>query len=222
MKKLKKTTVIMIFALGFASAKGLEGFERTWGLNIFPSFVQAPIESILGGLKDKKPAVFETKIEPALHREEKIKGHEVCFTPPIGCAELIVKTIAKAKRNIFLQAYGFSHPEIAKALVEAKQRGVEVKVLLDRSNLSQNYSKMKDLQKVGIEVKIDKVPGIAHNKVMILDEKIVITGSFNFTKNADNSNAENVLIVESAEIAQKYLTNWFSRLRKAVEQSKQN
>jgi len=218
LKKLKKAAVIAIFVLGFASAKGVELFESTWGLNIFPSSALAPIESLLGKLKNKKPAVFETKIEPALHREEKIKGYEVCFTPPRGCAELIVKTIEKARKNIFLQAYGFSHPEIAKALVEAKQRGVEVKVLLDRSNLSQNYSKMKDLQKAGIEVKIDKVPGIAHNKVMILDEKIVITGSFNFTKNADNSNAENVLIVESKDIAQKYLTNWFLRSRKAEEQ----
>ena len=89
-----------------------------------------------------------------------------------------------------MQAYGLTHPQIINALIKAKQRGVNVRILLDRSNLTQKHSKMKELEVVGIEVTIDKVPGIAHNKIIILDNHTTITGSFNFTVAADTRNAK--------------------------------
>lgn len=73
---------------------------------------------------------------------------------------------------------------------------------------------MQQIMDSSIDVSIDKVSGIAHNKVIILDEKKVITGSFNFTKSADTRNAENVIIVNDKEVASKYLQNWFSRKAK--------
>ena len=150
---------------------------------------------------------------------ERIK---VCFTPPAGCGQLIAKEIDETEESIYLQAYGLTHQAITEALIRANDRGVKINVLLDRSNLKQGYSKMKDLQAAGINVKIDKVPGIAHNKVMILDEKKVITGSFNFTAGADTRNAENVLIINDFQIAAAYLGNWLKREAKAIEQENNN
>jgi phospholipase D len=139
---------------------------------------------------------------------------QVCFTPPSGCTELIVKQIENAKKSIFIQAYGFSSTAIVDSIINAHLRGIKVKVILDRSNLTQRYSKLKEIRKSGIEVTIDSVPGIAHNKVMIIDEHIVITGSFNFTDSADKRNSENVIIIDDKELSAQFLKNWHSRKKK--------
>lgn len=136
---------------------------------------------------------------------------DVCFTPPSGCSEKIIEEINKSELSVYVQAYGFSSKAIADSLINAHLRGVKVSVILDRSNVTQGYSKFKDLKNAGINVSLDVVPGIAHNKVMIIDEKKVITGSFNFTDAADKRNSENVIIIEDKETVKQYLNNWYNR-----------
>lgn len=138
-----------------------------------------------------------------------------CFTPPAGCGTVIANLISKAQDSIYIQAYGFTSGEIAKALINAHERGVKVRVLLDKSNIGSKHSKMRDVRKAGIEVSIDKVSGIAHNKVIIIDKQKVITGSFNFTVGADIRNTENVIIVNDREVAKRYLENWYDRKSKS-------
>ena len=94
---------------------------------------------------------------------------DLCFTPPSNCARLITDVIDQAKSSVYMQAYGLTHPEIISSLIKAKGRGVQVRVLLDRSNLTQKYSKIEELKQAGIEVGIDTVSGIAHNKIIISD-----------------------------------------------------
>eukprot|EP00919_Chromeraceae_sp_WS-2016_P016598 GHVR01039675.1.p1 GENE.GHVR01039675.1~~GHVR01039675.1.p1 ORF type:complete len:225 (+),score=6.64 GHVR01039675.1:33-707(+) len=138
----------------------------------------------------------------------------LCFTPPSGCSLVIANHISAAKESIYLQAYGITSSEIVDELIKAHNRGVKIRALLDRSNLTDKYSKMKQMVDSGIDVSIDKVSGIAHNKLMVIDQSKVITGSFNFTRSADTRNAENVIIVNDKEVANKYLQNWFSRKSK--------
>ncbi|AEI88898.1 phospholipase D family nuclease [Candidatus Midichloria mitochondrii] len=139
----------------------------------------------------------------------------ICFTPPSGCASLIANEIVKAKSSIYLQAYGLTSKPIIRQLVKAQDRGVRVNILLDGSNLSHNNKVALELKKAGIKVGIDKISsGIAHNKVIIIDNYKVVTGSFNFTTAADTKNAENVLLIEDKNIAQIYLSNW--RIRKKL------
>jgi phospholipase D len=102
-------------------------------------------------------------------------------------------------------------PSIVEALIKAQKSDVTVRILLDKSNLRDKWSKMGILLEAGIDIAIDNVSGIAHNKVMIIDEQIVITGSFNFTRAADTRNAENVIIINDAVIAKQFLQNWFRR-----------
>lgn len=135
----------------------------------------------------------------------------ICFTPPSGCGNLIAIELAKAQQSIHMQAYGLTSQGILHQLYEAKKRGVEVHILLDGGNLSDNNSIYKQLKNNKIEVFFDKMSGIAHNKVIIIDKEKVITGSFNFTSAADYRNAENVLLIEDKWVAQKYLDNWESR-----------
>ena len=136
---------------------------------------------------------------------------DLCFTPPSNCARLITDVIDRAKSTIYMQAYGLTHPEIINSLIKANERGVKVRILLDRSNLTQKYSKIEELKQAGIEIGIDTVSGIAHNKIIIADLYTVVTGSFNFTVSAAKRNVENVLIIQDSNIAHSYSQNWLAR-----------
>lgn len=141
-----------------------------------------------------------------------VLSYEICFTPPGHCGDLIVSNINNAKHSVFVQAYGFTSKKIINALVQAKNRGIQVEIILDRSNFhKKEYNILKLLQDNQIQVYQDKVAGISHNKVMIIDNHTVITGSFNFTENADKRNAENVVVITNDDIANSYYKNWLLR-----------
>jgi phosphatidylserine/phosphatidylglycerophosphate/cardiolipin synthase-like enzyme len=101
----------------------------------------------------------------------------------------------------------------SEALKSAHDRGVDVRVILDKSQRSERYTGMTFLVHAGIPTWIDAAHAIAHNKVMVIDGRFVITGSFNFTKAAETSNAENLLILDSAELAAVYVKNWEEHLQ---------
>ncbi|AAU04262.1 phospholipase D [Rickettsia typhi] len=162
-------------------------------------------------INQKSFALPDTQIKHYSIPELSRRNVSTCFTPPAGCTKFIVQQLEKAEESIYMQAYGMSDSLITTALINAQMRGVKVKILLDRSNLKQKFSKLYELQQAKIDVGIDTVPGIAHNKVIIIDKKKVITGSFNFTVAADKRNAENVILIEDQQLAESYLQNWFSR-----------
>jgi phosphatidylserine/phosphatidylglycerophosphate/cardiolipin synthase-like enzyme len=140
----------------------------------------------------------------------------VCFAPPLpdGCdpTSVIIQTLGAAQHRILVQAYQFTSTPIANAIVEAHARGIDVRVILDKSNEKRGYSKLKFLQDAGIPVMIDSSSKIAHNKIMIVDSETVITGSFNFTKSAQAQNAENLVVIRDAHIATEYIQNWKEHL----------
>jgi phosphatidylserine/phosphatidylglycerophosphate/cardiolipin synthase-like enzyme len=140
--------------------------------------------------------------------QEKPISLEVYFSPHGGCTESIIRELNKAKSTILVQAYSFTSAPIAKALLNAHKRGVKVEVILDKSQRTQKYSSATFLYNSGIPVKIDAKHAIAHNKVMIIDGETMITGSFNFTKAAEESNAENLLVIRDRKLAERYVRNW--------------
>lgn len=133
---------------------------------------------------------------------------EVHFSPHGGCTDAIIREINAAQSSLLIQAYSFTSSPIAKALVDAHKRGVKVEVILDKSQEGEKYSSADFVQHAGISTLIDSRHQIAHNKVMILDSQVVITGSFNFTKSAEENNAENLLVIRDKGIAEKYTANW--------------
>jgi phosphatidylserine/phosphatidylglycerophosphate/cardiolipin synthase-like enzyme len=133
---------------------------------------------------------------------------DVYFSPDGGCTSAITKVLGQAKQEILVQAYSFTSAPIAKALLNAHKRGVKVQVILDKSQWSEKYSSATFLKNSGIPTFIDDKHAIAHNKIMIIDQEIVITGSFNFTKAAEEKNAENILILKDKALAKVYIENW--------------
>jgi phosphatidylserine/phosphatidylglycerophosphate/cardiolipin synthase-like enzyme len=131
------------------------------------------------------------------------------YFSPRGCAtDAIVRTINNAKESILVQAYSFTSETIADALIRAHKKGVRVQVLLDKSQQHQKYSCIDVLAAAKVPLLVDAFHAIAHNKVMIIDNEILITGSFNFTKAAEERNAENLLILQSHQLADQYIRNW--------------
>ena len=145
--------------------------------------------------------------EPAIHVRFSPKGH---------CTQLVEETVAQAKERVLVQAYGFTSLPIADALIAAHRRGVEVKILVDRSQVKSKYSQLRHVMEQGIAVAVDKVAGIAHNKVMIIDDAYVLTGSFNWTKAAETRNAENLLLIRDTKLNDIYTAEWKKRAAKAL------
>lgn len=139
---------------------------------------------------------------------------QVAFTPGDDAGALVVEAVRKAKRQILVQAYGFTHKAIAQALVDARRRGVDVQVIADRQQTETLVNSLVVwLAEQGVPVWLDGEHAAAHNKVMVLDngtaDATVITGSFNFTHAAQHRNAENLLLLRAhATLAEAYAANW--------------
>ena len=132
----------------------------------------------------------------------------VCFTPGDDCTDLIVDRIGMARSEILVQAYSFTSAPIAKAFIDAHKRGVRVQVILDKSQETAKYSSATFLANVRVPTYIDRKHAIAHNKIIIIDGETVFTGSFNFTKAAQEKNAENLIVIKSKHLAAVYIGNW--------------
>lgn len=139
---------------------------------------------------------------------------QVAFTPWDNAEGLIVDAIGKARREILVQAYGFTSRAIATALLAAHRRGVKVKVLADREQtFAGESSRVPELAAAGIEISLEVRYLSAHNKVMVIDaaaaDGAVITGSYNWSYSAQYRNAENVLIFRrNPELVRRYAENW--------------
>lgn len=138
-------------------------------------------------------------------------GQEIFFSPNGGCTDAIIHKLDSAAGTIYIQAYSFTSAPIAQAIIRAKQRGCSVFILLDKSQETAKGSQLTAVRNAGIPVLIDNRPAIAHNKVIVIDSTIVITGSFNFTASAESRNAENLIILKQREVALAYLRNFDKR-----------
>lgn len=134
-----------------------------------------------------------------------------CFTPAQNCEPKIVAAIDGATSSIRVQAYGFTSLPIVHALQRAEARGVEVMAILDKVN-ARKYSGATLLVAAGIPVWIDDKPAIAHNKIIVIDDRLTIGGSFNYTASAERRNAENVTFIDSQAVAAEFKANWEGRL----------
>jgi phosphatidylserine/phosphatidylglycerophosphate/cardiolipin synthase-like enzyme len=130
------------------------------------------------------------------------------FSPKGNCKAALVEGIEEAKKIIYMMIYQLTHPDVIKALVDAKKRGVEVHVILDRSMEAERYEACPVLKEAKIDFRIDRKHHIHHNKVCIIDGKTLFTGSFNFTNNAEQNNAENLLRLEDESLCAEYRKVW--------------
>ncbi len=145
---------------------------------------------------------------------------QACFSPLGKCSNLIVREIAQAQKEILVAVYAFTSDDLAWALVKARQRGVNIQVVLDQEFDKENEgSKGSFLAQQGLPVRRlsglntgrpEKGAGIMHQKFAVIDRKVVLTGSYNWTASAENFNDENLLLFRDAEpLAEEYRREFF-------------
>ncbi|MEO8991649.1 MAG: phospholipase D family protein [Nitrosospira sp.] len=139
---------------------------------------------------------------------------QVAFTPGDDAGKLIADAINSAHHQVLVQTFSFTHRKIADALIAAKRRGVDVKVIADKDQTHRiRTSLVSKIAAEGVPVFTDSKHTSAHNKVMVIDadspDATLITGSFNFTHAAQYRNAENALVIRgNSALTDLYLENW--------------
>jgi phosphatidylserine/phosphatidylglycerophosphate/cardiolipin synthase-like enzyme len=139
---------------------------------------------------------------------------EVAFSPDAGSEVLVLKVIDSAQRSIRLAGYSFTSPSVVRALLDAKRRGVDVRVLIDdKGNRGKaNLAAMNLVVGASIPTRVISSYAIHHDKYIVVDGSHTQTGSFNYSQAAAKSNSENVLVVWSnPELAATYLAHWENR-----------
>lgn len=136
-----------------------------------------------------------------------IAGHRVesYFASEDDVMGKIAAELKKAKSSIRFMAFSFTEDSLGDILREKAKEGVLVQGVFETTGSETEYSEYPRLKRAKIDVLQDGNPGVLHHKVFIVDEKVVLTGSFNFSQNAANSNDENLLIIEDPAVAAKYV-----------------
>lgn len=190
-------------------------------MNIKRIFKIIFVSIVFGGLFETGTFIRNSSNQSYLKKSEQSqKTIEVMFTPGEECTQRIVNNIKQAKKEILVQAYSFTSAPIIEALIQQHKKGIKIIILLDKSQENSIY--VAKVLNAGIEVYIDKMSGIAHNKVIILDQSKVFTGSFNFSQGAQTRNAENSLLITDKEIVIKFYKNFFNRLQCKTTTKKTN
>ena len=134
---------------------------------------------------------------------------DVFFSPKGGATRAVVNEIDSATKTIRVQAFSFTNKRIAKALVNAKKRGLDVEVVFDAEQQKNSYTSARFISRSGISTLIDSRHNSAHNKIIIIDGRVLITGSFNFTEAGEWQNAENLLVIKGNEpLVERYEKNY--------------
>ncbi len=154
------------------------------------------------------------------------QGHvkQALFAPDDKVQETLVYLIEQEKQSIKIAVFVFTDSAIAKALLDAHERGVHIEIVVDSTGIRDRFNKIKTLQEQGIPVFVYNVMGDAdlsgymHNKFALfahnlLDRPLVWTGSCNFTRSAHEKNQENAVLLDEAWLVDKY-AHQFERLKK--------
>lgn len=125
-----------------------------------------------------------------------------------GITNGVIPLINNAKHYIYVPTFLITHKEMTSALIKAKKRGVDVKVIVDATNASNRSSTHQSLRDSGIPVKTENYAGKMHLKSVIIDDEYVVGGSMNFSYSGENKNDENMLLIEDKNLAFFY-KNYF-------------
>jgi hypothetical protein len=145
---------------------------------------------------------------------------EVLFSPGGSIRAAIVKTIINSSDSIDIAAFTFTAGEIAEALHKAKERGVEIRVIIDQQQDGKGYPVIEFLKEEGFNLQFLKgnIGGSMNNTFAIFDGKLIVTGSYNWTEYAEKFNYENALFIDETDVVEKYKEEFASLYDKSVVQ----
>jgi len=121
----------------------------------------------------------------------------------------IIEQLNKAGESIDIAMYYFTDRNLANAVIDAYNRGVKVRIYLDKDQKEAQYSKSRYLTKQGITIRYSNNPYIMHHKFAVIDSEVVITGSYNWTASAGEMNNENLLVIRDPPLASRYKQEFY-------------
>lgn len=131
---------------------------------------------------------------------------ETCFAPDDGCAAKLVRLLGSAQNSVRFMAFSFTSDELADAMIERIGSGVDIAGVMEETQVKSNSgTEFNRLRSAGARVRLDGNPRNMHHKVLIIDERIVVLGSYNFSFFAESRNDENLIVVYDPQIAAQFL-----------------
>jgi phosphatidylserine/phosphatidylglycerophosphate/cardiolipin synthase-like enzyme len=135
----------------------------------------------------------------------------VCFSRVEQCDSLLINLISQARKSVYVAIYSFTRDGLARALIDAKNRGVEVKVIIEEENAYGQGSDYRMLKEAGVDIRLDGNPALMHHKFMVVDGEIIVTGSYNWSTAAEDRNDENFVVIRDRSVAERFIQE-FNRL----------
>lgn len=144
---------------------------------------------------------------------------EVFLSPNGGVRQRLVRAIQGSERSIDIAVYSFTAAELAEALYAAKARGVRIRVLVDRERAEAGGSGIRGLRLNGVAVRSLGVPeqSLMHHKFAIFDDRLLVTGSYNWTNSAEQANYENLVVLDEPEVVARFQREFRRLWRKGKE-----
>ncbi len=131
-------------------------------------------------------------------------GIQTAFCPSFECSSLPISALDSAKERILVAMYSFTNEDLRDALIRAHERGIVVRVVVEKQQASGQYSQHEELAAAGILVRIDSNPNYMHHKFAVIDSDLVINGSMNWSGNGVGENNENVMVIHSPELNKEF------------------
>jgi phosphatidylserine/phosphatidylglycerophosphate/cardiolipin synthase-like enzyme len=173
------------------------------GTNYTREFEEMFLEDRFGGLSRSDTPYPECLLEGDLV--------EVYFSPDDGVRARLIDRIDDAQTSIDMLAFALTSDPLAEALLQAMKRGAYVRIVVEKDQAGNTGSEVDSLLEGGVDLRLDSNPNSMHHKVILIDGDMVVTGSYNFSRSAEDFNDENVIIVHNAELTADYLVE-FNRI----------
>jgi len=198
------TLVVLLIIVGAAAySAGLLGAASTKTITstLVRTFTETSTQTVGSG-----SATLTTTLTLTASGQRNLLQH--CFSPGGHCDQVLISWINRANSSIHILVYSFTLNDVRDALIAAHNRGVDVKAVMEKENVNGSGSEFYTLRTAGIPIKWDSNRALMHDKVAIVDGHIILTGSFNWTDAATNSNNENLVVIDNASWSAAYETTF--------------
>jgi phosphatidylserine/phosphatidylglycerophosphate/cardiolipin synthase-like enzyme len=132
----------------------------------------------------------------------------ICFSPKNDCRSKIISLIDNTKSTLDIAIFSLTSDEITAAIISAKERHVHIRLIMDKQQSKIRGGDYILLKNSGVNIKLDNTSGYMHNKYVISDNTYILTGSYNFTANAEKRNFENFIISNDLELVNEFNKNF--------------
>lgn len=206
-RKTFAISIVVCLLLGLLLGYGIAGSEAP-ALRAEATSLREQVTTLQGWLDSNRTRVTALEAQVAalqasyadLSQRSNVTALGVYFSPRGGAADQVIDWVGRANETVHVLIYSFTNDDIGDAIVTAHRRGVEIRVVFEKSQVSR-YSEYWKLRSAGVRVRNDTNPYLMHHKIAVIDGYIILAGSFNWSAAAEERNNENLMVLKSRYLA---------------------